>query len=140
MDVSTIIVSYNTFALTREAVRTALAAAAELDHEVVVVDNDSPDGSAARLAEAFAGDDRVMVLATGENAGFAAANNRGAAVARGRVLYFLNPTRSRTATASPGWRPTSTRTPRRAPSGRACSTPTAPTSRASRRWRPSGRY
>ena len=91
MDVSTIIVSYNTFALTRDAVRTALTAAPGLRQEVIVVDNDSPDDSGRRLQQAFADDDRVTVLVTGENAGFAAANNRGAAVADGRVLYFLNP-------------------------------------------------
>ena len=91
MDVSTILVSYNTFALTREAVASALAAAPGLAHQVIVVDNASPDGSAARLAAAFAGDARVTVLDTGQNPGFAAANNRGAERATGRVLYFLNP-------------------------------------------------
>ncbi len=91
LDVSTVIVSYNTFEMTRMAVATALAAAASLAHEVIVVDNASPDGSAARLAEAFAGDARVRIVAREDNAGFSAANNVGAALARGRVLYFLNP-------------------------------------------------
>ena len=91
MDCSTVIVSYNTFALTEEAVRTALAAAGSLAHEVVVVDNASPDGSAGRLRRAFAGDGRVRVVESGGNVGFAAANNAGARVAGGRVLYFLNP-------------------------------------------------
>ncbi len=91
MDVSTVIVSYNTFALTREAVRTALEAAPGLDHQVVVVDNDSPDGSGPRLRRAFSGDDRVVVIERADNLGFAAANNVGARVAAGRLLYFLNP-------------------------------------------------
>lgn len=90
-DVSTVIVSYDTFDLTREAVRTALDAAPGLTHEVVVVDNDSPDSSADRLREAFAGDDRVTVVESGGNIGFAAANNVGAGRASGRVLFFLNP-------------------------------------------------
>ena len=91
MDCSTIIVSYNTFALTREAVDSALASGGALDHEVIIVDNDSPDGSAARLREAFADDPRVRVEPSGGNIGFSAANNLGAAVARGEVLFFLNP-------------------------------------------------
>ena len=91
MDVSTVIVSYNTFDLTREAVRTALAAAPGLAHEVVVVDNASPDGSARRLRQSFTSDGRVRVVESGGNVGFAAANNLGARVAAGRVLYFLNP-------------------------------------------------
>ena len=93
MDCSTIIVSYNTFDLTREAVATALAAAGGLAHEVIVVDNNSPDDSAARLRAAFpeATHPTVHVVANAENAGFGKANNQGAALARGNVLFFLNP-------------------------------------------------
>ena len=91
LDCSTIIVSYNTFELTREAVRTARDAAPGLAHEVIVVDNASPDRSAARLADAFADAPDVRVIASAENLGFAKANNVGAAAARGRVLFFLNP-------------------------------------------------
>lgn len=90
LDCSTVIVSYNTLNLTRTAIETALSAAGTLAHEVIVVDNASSDGSAAHLAEAFADDSRVHVVARTNNAGFAVANNVGAALARGRVLYFLN--------------------------------------------------
>ena len=91
MDCSTIIVSYNTFDLTAEAVRTALQSGSGLQHEVIVVDNDSPDGSGNRLRSEFERDTRVVVLDMGTNAGFAAANNEGARRATGRVLFFLNP-------------------------------------------------
>lgn len=93
MDCSTIIVSYNTFDLTREAVSTALAAAGGLAHEVIVVDNDSPDDSAARLRAAFPepAHPNVHIVANAENAGFGKANNQGAALARGDALFFLNP-------------------------------------------------
>ncbi len=93
MDCSTIIVSYNTFDLTRAAVEAALAAAGDLAHEVIVVDNDSPDDSAARLRAAFpeAENPRVHIIANTENAGFSKANNQGAARAQGTVLFFLNP-------------------------------------------------
>ena len=93
MDCSTIIVSYNTFALTRAAVETALAAADGLAHEVIVVDNHSPDDSAARLRTAFPATEHpnIHILANTENAGFSKANNQGAARAQGTVLFFLNP-------------------------------------------------
>ncbi|MEL6772721.1 MAG: glycosyltransferase family 2 protein [Bacteroidota bacterium] len=93
MDCSTIIVSYNTFELTEEAVRSALDGAKGLQHEVIVVDNNSPDQSAERLQEAFpeAEFPHVIVVANTHNPGFAAANNQGAALATGRILFFLNP-------------------------------------------------
>lgn len=93
MDCSTIIVSYNTFALTREAVRSALESGEPLEHEVIVVDNQSPDESARRLREAFprTAFPNVTVLESGGNIGFSAANNLGATKATGRVLFFLNP-------------------------------------------------
>ncbi len=93
MDCSTIIVSYNTFDFTREAVRSALHSATGLAHEVIVVDNASPDESARRLREALPPitHPNVHVIANPDNRGFSAANNQGAAHARGRVLFFLNP-------------------------------------------------
>ena len=93
MDCSTIIVSYNTFDLTRAAVEAAQAAAGDLAHEVIVVDNHSPDESAARLRAAFPAVEHphIHILANTENAGFSKANNQGAARAQGGVLFFLNP-------------------------------------------------
>ena len=93
MDCSTIIVSYNTFDLTERAIRSALAAAEGLEHEVIVVDNNSPDDSATRLQESFPKDafPTVTITANAGNVGFARANNEGAALARGKVLFFLNP-------------------------------------------------
>lgn len=93
MHCSTVIVSYNTFDLTREAVRTALSAAEGIEHEVVVVDNNSPDGSVARLQETFPRSEfsNVHVIANSHNPGFARANNQGASLASGAVLFFLNP-------------------------------------------------
>lgn len=93
MDCSTIIVSYNTFELTREAVRTALDSAAELSHEVIIVDNHSSDQSDIRLRTAFPIESfpNVQIIVNDENVGFARANNQGAGLAKGRVLFFLNP-------------------------------------------------
>ena len=93
MDCSTIIVSYNTFELTQEAVHSALASGSAFKHEVIVVDNASPDESARKLREAFPSEAylNVHILDSGGNIGFSAANNLGAARASGRVLFFLNP-------------------------------------------------
>ncbi|MEM8487975.1 MAG: glycosyltransferase family 2 protein [Bacteroidota bacterium] len=92
MDVSVIIVSYNTYTFTHEAVASAFSATKDLDIEVIVVDNNSPDESAPRLKAAFANQNlRLTIIENEENAGFSAANNQGAAIASGRHLFFLNP-------------------------------------------------
>lgn len=56
--------------------------------EVIVIDNASSDGSAHGLR--CSGVD-LRVIENGENRGFGAACNQGAAVARGEYLLFLNP-------------------------------------------------
>ncbi len=93
MDCSTIIVSYNTFEFTTEAVRTALLAGDGLSQEVIVVDNNSPDESGRRLRERYPDGDgtSVRIVQSSENLGFTRGNNEGARIARGRVLLFLNP-------------------------------------------------
>jgi GT2 family glycosyltransferase len=75
----------------REAVRGALPAlTAQLDDgdELIVVDNDSADGT-PEAVEALA--PRARVVRTGKNLGFAAGCNAGAAAASGDLLVVLNP-------------------------------------------------
>ncbi len=84
---SILVVAWNSRA---ELERTLPALLPELsaDDELIVVDNDSADGTAdavAALAPA------ARVLPTGRNAGFAAACNAGAAEAGGDLLVILNP-------------------------------------------------
>jgi GT2 family glycosyltransferase len=56
--------------------------------ELLFVDNQSSDGSAAFVASAFP---QVRTVETGANLGYAAGNNYGAAIAKGEILVFLNP-------------------------------------------------
>ncbi len=55
--------------------------------EVIVVDNASTDGSAELVRDEYPG---MRLEALAENVGFGAANNRGAALARGEHLLLLN--------------------------------------------------
>lgn len=92
MDVSVIIVSYNTFDLTKAAVNSVFASTNDLQVEVIVIDNNSPDKSADRLKACY--EERsfqVTIIENRENRGFSAANNQGAAIAKGKSLFFLNP-------------------------------------------------
>ncbi|HZW11194.1 MAG TPA: glycosyltransferase family 2 protein [Phycisphaerales bacterium] len=88
MDVSIVIVSYNTRELTLGAIRSAMRETTRVSHEVIVVDNASPDGSAEAIAAEFPG---VRLLALPENIGFGPANNAGARGARGEYILLLNP-------------------------------------------------
>ncbi|RYD15594.1 MAG: glycosyltransferase family 2 protein [Lysobacteraceae bacterium] len=67
----------------------ALASSAAV--ELVLVDNASVDGEVERLAQRFSTDPRLHILRNADNIGFGPACNRGAAIARGDVLLFLNP-------------------------------------------------
>jgi N-acetylglucosaminyl-diphospho-decaprenol L-rhamnosyltransferase len=90
MDLSIILVSYRS----REPLLACLgalradAAAAGLRLEIVVVDNDSRDGTLEALAAAFP---EVRVIANGENVGYARAVNQGLAATAAPFALVLNP-------------------------------------------------
>ncbi|MBX3689847.1 glycosyltransferase family 2 protein [Dokdonella sp.] len=86
---SVIIVAADSGPLLRDCVASVLAEAVPL--EVILVDNASRDGEVERVAAAHAGDPRLHVLHNAANLGFGPACNRGAAMASGDELLFLNP-------------------------------------------------
>ncbi len=78
----TVVLNYKTPEMTLEAVRAAHAEMAGIAGAIVVVDNDSGDGSYERLAAAVAAEGwdaqgRVRVVQSGRNGGFGAGNNAG---------------------------------------------------------------
>lgn len=87
-ELTVIIVSYNTRALTLACLETLFAATHVARAHVVVFDNASGDGSAEAIAERFP---QVELIASPENLGFARANNIVAAAARTEWLLLLNP-------------------------------------------------
>lgn len=87
-EVAVLIVSYNTRARTLECVRSVLAHPPAPATEIVVVDNDSADGSADALELEFPS---VTVLRSGDNIGFARAVNLGARSSTAEYLLLLNP-------------------------------------------------
>lgn len=88
VDVSVIIVNYNTRDVTSEAVASVLRHSGGLEIEVIVVDNDSSDGSVVALHTAFP---QVTLVDTQHNGGYAWGNNVGLHRARGRYVLILNP-------------------------------------------------
>ncbi|MHC5023880.1 MAG: glycosyltransferase family 2 protein [Planctomycetota bacterium] len=87
MDLSIIIVNWNTRALLQACLESVADGLEGLDAEIIVVDNASSDGSPEMVA---AGYPSVRLVRNERNAGFAAANNQAIAIARGRHLLLLN--------------------------------------------------
>lgn len=85
--VSVLVVSYNTRAMTIDCIASVLAETT-LPYELIVLDNASPDGSAAAIAQAFPD---LHLIASETNHGFAVGNNVAARVARGKYILLLNP-------------------------------------------------
>lgn len=90
LDLSIVIVSFNVRDLLLACLASieAWQAQTDLRVEVIVVDNASRDGSPDSVRRRFP---ETHVAELGANLGFAAANNRGAEIAGGRSLVFLNP-------------------------------------------------
>lgn len=86
--VSIVIVNWNTRDLLIECIRSIVDNTADVDYEIIVVDNASADHSVEAVREAFPS---VKVIASAENLGFAAGNNLGIAEAAGDFLLLLNP-------------------------------------------------
>ena len=86
MQVSIIIVSFNTKQLTADSIDSIIAKTSEVEYEIILVDNASSDGS----REFFADDSRIKFLEAGRNLGFGKANNLGVQQAKGDYIFFLN--------------------------------------------------
>lgn len=80
--VSVVVVSYNT----QEKLKKCLAAI-EPEHEIIVVDNASDDGSPEMVRSEFP---HARLVVNAENVGFGAANNQGIALALGELILLLN--------------------------------------------------
>ena len=85
---SIVIVSYNSRADLEACLESLTRNRASVDHEIIVVDNASPDGTAAAARDRWPA---VRVLDAGGNLGFAAANNIGIRQTFGDLLLLLNP-------------------------------------------------
>ena len=87
MQVSIIIVSFNTCELLRNCLKSIYDKTKNLDLEIIVSDNGSKDGSIEMIKSEFP---KVIVLENNANLGFGTANNRGLKVAKGEFIFYLN--------------------------------------------------
>jgi GT2 family glycosyltransferase len=85
--VSIIIVNYNSFGLLQKCIESIKFYCQEIDYEVIVVDNNSTEGSVENITNKF---NDIILIKNEANEGFSKANNQAAKVARGKYLLLLN--------------------------------------------------
>lgn len=88
MKLSVVIVNYNVRYFLEQCLYAALKAAEKVSTEIIVVDNDSVDGSCQMVEEKFP---QVKLISNRENLGFSKANNQAIRISGGEYVLLLNP-------------------------------------------------
>lgn len=87
MKVSVIIVSFNTKHLIDRCINSLKKSSENLNYEIIIVDNGSKDGSVEYIKENYK---EIILIESGGNIGFAAANNLGYKSSQGEFIILLN--------------------------------------------------
>ena len=88
MQLTIIIVNYNVKYFLEQCLCSVIKACKNIEAEIIVVDNNSSDGSKEFLLPKFSS---VNFIWNNANAGFAKANNQALGKAKGNYILFLNP-------------------------------------------------
>ena len=88
MELSIVIVNYKVKDILDECLCSIFENLKGINFEIILVDNDSCDGSIQMLTEKYA---EVLVLQNNINVGFASASNQGMKIASGDYILLLNP-------------------------------------------------
>lgn len=87
MDLSIIIINYNTFNLTCNCLASVFNSVKNIDFEVILVDNASSECPPSVFKEKFP---EIILLPQQSNLGFAGGNNAGLTAATGNIVLLLN--------------------------------------------------
>lgn len=88
MKLSVIIVNYNVEFFLEQAILSAQTALKKVSGEIIVVDNNSVDGSIEMIKRLFP---EVILIENKVNTGFSKANNQGIEISKGEYVLLLNP-------------------------------------------------
>jgi len=88
MELSIIIVNWNSVDYLRECLSSIYEFTRGIEFEIIIVDNASPEANVDELCEAFPA---VKIEKSAKNLGFAGANNLGFVNSTGEFVLFLNP-------------------------------------------------
>lgn len=94
LDLSVIIISYNTKQLTIDCIKSIISSAKDISYEIIVVDNNSTDGTVELIKNSKLKsqnyNSKVKIIKNAKNEGFSKANNIGIKESKGRYILFLN--------------------------------------------------
>lgn len=86
LDVSIIIVNYNTKEITSNCINSIINHTSGVGYEIILIDNASTDGS----VDLFKDNKSIILIASNVNLGFGKANNLGYSKSRGKYIFLLN--------------------------------------------------
>lgn len=81
-------INYNTYDLAKNAILSIFEQTKDINYELILIDNKSPDGSGEKLAKDF--DGKIKYIQMGENAGTSKAFNRGLSISKGKYVLWIN--------------------------------------------------
>ncbi len=87
MEVSIIIINYNTFLLTLDCITSIIEKSEGISYEIILVDNASTEKDPQLFLEQFPD---IQLIRSEQNLGFAGGNNLGIQHARGKYILLLN--------------------------------------------------
>lgn len=87
MDVSIIIINYNTTDLVRQCISALIEKTKQNSYEIIVIDNASSDRSIEQLQFEF---EQIIFVFNEQNLGFGRANNQGIEIAAGKYIMLIN--------------------------------------------------
>lgn len=87
VQLSIIIINYNTFQLTCNCLRSIYEKVQEIKYEIILVDNDSSECDASLFLKKFP---EIKLIISAENTGFTGGNNIGISKAKGEYILLLN--------------------------------------------------
>ncbi|HTK03896.1 MAG TPA: glycosyltransferase family 2 protein [Alphaproteobacteria bacterium] len=82
MDLSIVIVNYNTKKITEDCIKSIVKNSKNISYEIILVNNSSSDK--------FKKTNNLRLITNKLNVGFATANNQGVKIAKGKYILFLN--------------------------------------------------
>lgn len=92
MDVSVIIINYNTISLTIQCIQSILQHTTGIKYEIIIVDNNSEDDIQTEISRHFSNTPcEIICKKLNENVGFGRGNNEGFKISKGRNVFCLNP-------------------------------------------------